>query len=188
MYWRIRPTLRATWRQYAGYAEGDALAACTLSATLLRFAAYAFAAVAVVTRNRAGRAAARAGGFAYAARPSAGPGAGSRRVAGARRARCGVPAMIAFIDAAKMWGYLRGLGRRPHPRQGSRPRRRAALPTRMARRGLVREPQLVELGEPAVQRDERVVAAEQRLARQALADLALDLGRQVLRAPSRTAR
>src|SRR2546426_11012352 len=49
---------------------------------------------------------------------------------------------------------------------------------------LRREAQPGELGEPAVEGDEGVVAAEEGLAVQALADLALDLGGEVLRRPA----
>src|SRR5438105_9684217 len=38
VWWRIRPTLGSTWRQYAGYAEGDALAGMYPERHLLRFA------------------------------------------------------------------------------------------------------------------------------------------------------
>src|SRR5207247_6840099 len=38
--WRIRPTLRATWRQYGRYAEGDAVAGMYPERHLLRFGTY----------------------------------------------------------------------------------------------------------------------------------------------------
>lgn len=111
--WRVRPTLRATWRQYAGYAAGDAKAHLYPERHALRFAAYAFGGLALVTRNRWLGALALAGGIAYAARPirrawrRIRPGS-PERVA----ALAGVPALMAFIDVAKMWGYLRGLASR----------------------------------------------------------------------------
>ena len=111
--WRVRPSLRATWRQYAGYAAGDAQAHMYRERHLWRFAAYAFAALAVITRNRWLAALTAAGGIAYAARPirrawrRIRPGSPER--AGAL---VGVPAMMVFIDVAKMWGYLRGLASR----------------------------------------------------------------------------
>jgi len=111
--WRVRPSLRGTWRQYAGYAAGDAQAHMYRERHVLRFAAYAVAGLAVVTRNRWLAGLTVAGGIAYAARPirrawrRIRPGSPERL-----GAIVGVPAMMAFIDAAKMWGYLRGLASR----------------------------------------------------------------------------
>ena len=46
VYWRIRPTLGETWTQYAGYAEGDALAGMYPERHFLRFAVYGLGALA----------------------------------------------------------------------------------------------------------------------------------------------
>jgi glycosyltransferase involved in cell wall biosynthesis len=118
-YWRVRPTLSATWRQYARYAEGDAAGGMYAHRHAIRFASYLFGLAALLSRRRWLAGGAALAGAAYAARPL-------------RRAWCrlpqdsperwaalaGVPAMMAFIDAAKMWGYLRGLA-------AGRPNRRA---------------------------------------------------------------
>src|SRR5262249_23140724 len=107
--WRVRPTLGATWRQYAGYASGDAQAHMYPEPHRLGFAAYTIAGLAVATRSRWLAALTVAGGIAYAARPLR--RAWRRIRPGPERAAAlaGVPTMMAFIDAAKMWGYLRGL-------------------------------------------------------------------------------
>ena len=113
--WRIRPTLGATWHQYARYAEGDALAGMYPERHVLRFGTYMALTAAVRSRRGWPLVAAGVFGVAYARRPL-------RRV-WRRRAAAGervagvavVPALMAFVDAAKMWGYLRGLATRLRP-------------------------------------------------------------------------
>jgi glycosyltransferase involved in cell wall biosynthesis len=111
--WRIRPTLAATWVQYARYAEGDALAGMYWQRHLIRFASYVAGAAALAGRKRPLVALAAVAGAAYAARPVARarrrlPDDPGKRAA----ALVAVPAMMAFIDAAKMAGYVRGRWRR----------------------------------------------------------------------------
>ncbi len=114
-YWRVRPTLPSTWMQYARYAEGDALAGMYPERHALRFGTYLFLGAAAATRNRWLLIGAAAGAAAYARRPV-------RRAWGRLRDRsttrvaaaAAIPAMMAFVDAAKMWGYVRGLARRLH--------------------------------------------------------------------------
>jgi GT2 family glycosyltransferase len=108
VYWRIRPTLGATWRQYAAYAEGDAVAGMYPTRHAVRFAAYGTLVMALLTRKRWLLALAAAAGVAYARKPVLRavrrlPPGSSRRTA----AIAAVPATMAFIDAAKMWGYVR---------------------------------------------------------------------------------
>jgi glycosyltransferase involved in cell wall biosynthesis len=108
--WRMRPTLAATWRQYSRYAEGDAIAGMYPRRHAIRFATYVFGGLALLSGRRWARAVAAAAGLAYASRPIR--RARHRLPAGSvqRRAAFGaVPAMMAFVDAAKMWGYVRGL-------------------------------------------------------------------------------
>jgi cellulose synthase/poly-beta-1,6-N-acetylglucosamine synthase-like glycosyltransferase len=112
-YWRLRPTLAATWRQYARYAEGDALAGMYPQRHAIRFATYAFGAFALVSGRRWARVPAVVGAIAYASRPTRRafrrlPAGSAKRAA----ALAAVPAMMGFIDAAKMYGYLRGVARR----------------------------------------------------------------------------
>ena len=110
VYWTLRPSLAATWRQYAGYARGDALSGMYRERHAARFAAYGLLGAALVSRNRWLLGAAAIGGLAYARRPL---GRAWRRFAvrpGERVATLGaVPAAMAFLDLAKMWGYVRGL-------------------------------------------------------------------------------
>jgi glycosyltransferase involved in cell wall biosynthesis len=111
--WRMRPTLAATWRQYARYAEGDALAGMYPNRHAVRFGAYAFGVYALLSGRRSARAIAGLGAMAYASRPvrrglrRLPPGAPERRAA-----LLAIPCMMAFVDGAKMWGYLGGLVRR----------------------------------------------------------------------------
>jgi glycosyltransferase involved in cell wall biosynthesis len=113
VHWRIRPTLAETWRQYAGYAEGDARAGMYPERHLIRFVAYATGVAALLSRRPGLLGLAALGGVAYAGRPLARTW---RRIpAGSPdrwKALAAVPSMVAFVDAAKMWGYLRGLGAR----------------------------------------------------------------------------
>jgi glycosyltransferase involved in cell wall biosynthesis len=113
-YWRVRPTLAQTWHQYSRYAEGDGLAGMYGRRHAIRFLTYGSAAVAGATRWRPLVAATTAAGAAYAARPVS---RAWRRLSGEPGKRAAslvaVPAMMAFIDAAKMAGYVRGrLGKR----------------------------------------------------------------------------
>ena len=110
VYWRIRPSIAATWRQYARYARGDALAGMYPQRHAARFGAYALALTAVGTGSRILRTAALAGGLAYASKPAR---RAWRRFAGSPPKRfaslLGVPVAMAFIDAAKMSGYVKGM-------------------------------------------------------------------------------
>jgi hypothetical protein len=113
VYWRIRPTLGETWTQYSGYAEGDALAGMHPERHFMRFAAYGLGMWAVTSRSRLLTALAAAAGTAYASRPVR---RAWTRLADRPQERAastaGVPAAMAFVDLAKMWGYARGLARR----------------------------------------------------------------------------
>jgi glycosyltransferase involved in cell wall biosynthesis len=114
--WRPRQTLAGTWHQYSGYAEGDALAGMYPERHLVRFATYGALSAALLSRNRWLVRLAAVGGIGYARRPIR---RAWRRLEGSTGPRSaavvGVPMMMAFIDLAKMWGYLRGLARRPRP-------------------------------------------------------------------------
>src|SRR5439155_23265499 len=105
-YWRIRPTLRSTWTQYARYAEGDARGGLYPERHLLRFATYLGLLGAVRSRRAWALAAAAGGGVLYARRPLR---RAWRRVAPGSRQRVVVlalvPALMAFVDLAKMAGY-----------------------------------------------------------------------------------
>jgi len=111
--WRVRPTLASTWRQYAGYAEGDAAAGLYPERHFLRFAVYAVGAAALARKSKPLLALAAVGAAAYASRPFR---RAWRRLEGRDGERAAslvtVPVAMALIDAAKMWGYARGLARR----------------------------------------------------------------------------
>jgi len=110
--WRPRPTLAATWHQYAGYAEGDAIAGMYPERHLIRFGVYGFLVVAFTTRSRWLVRLAALGGIAYGRRPLRRAWRRLESRPGPRAAALvGVPLMMAFIDLAKMWGYLRGRSR-----------------------------------------------------------------------------
>ena len=106
--WRVRPTLAQTWRQYYGYARGDALAGMYPERHLLRFGVYG--AAAIVARWKIGRLLITLGGIAYAVRPI-------KRAFGLlpndpmkkAGAIVAVPALMFFTDLAKMAGYISGL-------------------------------------------------------------------------------
>jgi glycosyltransferase involved in cell wall biosynthesis len=114
--WPVRPTLTDTWRQYARYAEGDARAGMYPKRHAARFAAYAFATLALATGQRTLLVLTAIGAAAYSAKPirRAIRRTTSRPMKAA--APVGVPLMTAFIDVAKMAGYLRGSVRAGSPR------------------------------------------------------------------------
>jgi cellulose synthase/poly-beta-1,6-N-acetylglucosamine synthase-like glycosyltransferase len=137
VYWRVRPTVGATWRQYARYARGDAVAAMYPRRHGARFAAYGLASVALATRSRPLLAASALGGVLYVRRPltrawrqfEARP---TERIA----AMAAVPAAMVLIDSAKLAGYASGhaLRLRRALQSRSTPSRRAAFPARIDRR------------------------------------------------------
>lgn len=106
--WRVRPTLAQTWRQYYGYARGDALAGMYPERHALRFGVYG--AAAIIARWKIGRVLTALGGIAYAFRPV-------KRAFGLlpndpvkkAGAVVAVPALMFFTDLAKMAGYVSGL-------------------------------------------------------------------------------
>lgn len=121
-FWRIRPGLADTWRQYFRYARGDALAGMYPERHALRFAVYGAAAVVLASRRPVPLTLAALAGAAYASRPvlravrRAG-GSTGRRIAAAAL----TPVVMGVIDAAKMAGYLSGRnGRRSSVSRRSR--------------------------------------------------------------------
>ena len=128
-HWEIRSTLRDTWTQYVRYAKGDALGGMYPERHLIRIGTYAFAASALASRRRWMLMLAGVGAAVYARKPLRRawrrfPARAPERLL----AIAAVPALMAFIDAAKLWGYGRGLLVRLRPRQGrGQDRRRAAI-------------------------------------------------------------
>lgn len=109
-YWRIRPTVAETWRQYFRYAQGDAIAGMFPERHALRFAVWGTLAWAAATRRRGvltalGAAAAWETGRRLPRTFRLLPG---RPVVRALAVPL-VPSLIALLDLAKMTGYVTGL-------------------------------------------------------------------------------
>jgi glycosyltransferase involved in cell wall biosynthesis len=118
--WRVRPTLAATWRQYVGYARGDAEAGMFPERHALRFAVYGGLTMAFASKRSWPKVLALAGGFAYARTPVS---RAWRRLAGPRDralATVVVPGLMAWIDIAKLAGYAVGLAERLRGGRGDR--------------------------------------------------------------------
>jgi glycosyltransferase involved in cell wall biosynthesis len=112
-YWRMRPTLVETVRQYFRYAEGDGIAGMYPERHALRFAVYGALAFGAARRNRVVLGAAGVAAAAWASRRIRRafrllPGRPLERAASV----AAVPALMALTDVAKMAGYAAGLVRR----------------------------------------------------------------------------
>jgi glycosyltransferase involved in cell wall biosynthesis len=107
--WRPRPTLAAHWRQYAGYARGDAVAGLYPRRHAIRFGVYGALAAALLSRRRGLMALAAVGGATYSIRPLRRAMRLLDRPADRALAVALVPALMAFTDAAKMAGFISGL-------------------------------------------------------------------------------
>lgn len=110
--WPIRSSLAATWRQYFRYARGDAIAGMFPGRNALRFAVYSGAVFAWASRGSLRKVASLAGAGAYAAAPIRRAMERFEDPVERVKAIAAVPALIAFVDAAKMAGYLAGLPKR----------------------------------------------------------------------------
>jgi len=106
--WRVRPSVSSTWKQYFGYARGDAIAKMWPKRHAARFATYGT--VVVLCAFWPGRVLLAIGALTYAFRPVR---RSFRLLSGEplkqAGAVAGVPAMMAFTDVAKMAGYVSGL-------------------------------------------------------------------------------
>jgi glycosyltransferase involved in cell wall biosynthesis len=111
VYWRPRSGLRATWRQYSRYAEGDALAGMYPERHLVRLAAYGGLALALRSRRPWIVALLMTAAGVHAARPIARTWRRTRGTSARVASVAGVPLTMSLIDIAKIWGYLRGLAR-----------------------------------------------------------------------------
>ena len=112
-YWRMRPTIGGTFRQYVRYAEGDAIAGMYPERHAARFLTYGALAYGAARRNRWLLGALGIAGGAYAGRRIRRalrmlPGRPAEQAA----AVGAVPALMAVVDVAKMAGYISGLLRR----------------------------------------------------------------------------
>lgn len=109
VHWRLRPTLVGTWKQYFRYARGDAQAGMYPERHALRFGVYTGVAVALASGRRWPKLLGAAGAAAYARGPVT---RAWRRMENPRErafAAAVVPALMAWIDTAKMAGYAAGL-------------------------------------------------------------------------------
>ena len=113
VHWRLRRGLRATWRQYHRYARGDAIAGMYPQRHALRFAVYGGLAASLLLRRRLPAIVALLAGAAYAGRPTVRAVSRARGPMTRAAAAVAVPAIMAFLDLAKMSGYVAGLLRRP---------------------------------------------------------------------------
>jgi glycosyltransferase involved in cell wall biosynthesis len=111
-HWRLRPTLRATWLQYFRYARGDGESGMYPRRHALRYGVYLGGAAAVSSRRGLPLLATAVGAAAYARTPIRRAwrrlDAPHERIA----ATAVVPALMAWIDTAKMAGYAVGLADR----------------------------------------------------------------------------
>ena len=115
VHWRLRPTLGAVWLQYFRYARGDARGGMHPERHALRYGVYAGAVLASRSRRRLPALAALAGAAAYARTPVR---RAWRRIGdprGRAAATVLVPALMGWIDTAKMAGYAAGLADRARP-------------------------------------------------------------------------
>ncbi|HET9724058.1 MAG TPA: glycosyltransferase [Actinomycetota bacterium] len=108
-WWRLRPDLGSTWVQYFRYARGDAIAGMYPERHALRFGVYGGALYALGSRGLWRKAAALGGSAVYTAGPVRRAIARADYPAERVRAAATVPALMAFVDLAKMAGYLAGL-------------------------------------------------------------------------------
>ncbi len=109
VHWRLRPSLAETWTQYFRYARGDAVAGMYPDRNAARFAAYSGALFAWSSKRRLLKLLAIAAAGAYAAKPIRRALARFDDPADRVKAAIAVPALMAFVDIAKMAGYGAGL-------------------------------------------------------------------------------
>jgi glycosyltransferase involved in cell wall biosynthesis len=115
--WPLRPTLAETWRQYFRYARGDAIAGLHPERHALRFGVYSGALYAWSTKG-AGRKLLSIGGVAaYASTPLRRAVRRFPEPAERAKALVAIPPLMAFLDAAKMAGFLAGTRHRSDPRR-----------------------------------------------------------------------
>ncbi len=113
--WRLRPTLGATWTQYFRYARGDAQAGMHPERHAVRLGAYTGLGVAVASRRRWPKVLAAAGAVAYAGEPVRRAWRRFSDPWDRASATIAVPALMGWIDTAKVAGYMAGLIERAKP-------------------------------------------------------------------------
>jgi glycosyltransferase involved in cell wall biosynthesis len=113
--WPLRDSLGATWRQYFRYARGDAIAGMYPERHALRFGVYSGALWAWSTEGKLRKLVTLAGAGAHVSKPLRRAAARTEDPAQRAKAMLAVPVLTAFVDAAKMAGYLAGLPKRRRP-------------------------------------------------------------------------
>ena len=110
--WHPRGSLAAIWNQYVRYARGDGQAGMFPERHALRFAVYGGLLAALASRRTWPKLLAVGGAVAYARTPIARAHARLTDPRDRAVATVAVPALLAFTDVAKMWGYALGLADR----------------------------------------------------------------------------
>jgi glycosyltransferase involved in cell wall biosynthesis len=123
VWWRSgRPTL-GNWHRYFSYARGDAIAGMYPGRHTIRFAVYGGALFAWRSKSLLAKCLTIVGGFVYAAKPLRRAMARLAHPGDRAKAVLVVPVILAFLDSAKMAGYLSGLIARSRQALTSRLRR-----------------------------------------------------------------
>ena len=110
--WHPRGSLGDIWTQYVRYARGDGQAGMYPERHALRVAVYAGLLAALATRRRWPKLLAIGGALAYVRTPIARAHARLTDPRDRALATVAVPALLAFTDVAKIWGYALGLADR----------------------------------------------------------------------------
>ncbi len=110
--WPLRSTMRATWTQYFRYARGDGQAGMHPERHAVRFGAYTALAVAAASQRRWPKVLAAGAAAAYASGPVRRAWRRLPDTAQRAAATIVVPAMMGWIDTAKIAGYAAGLADR----------------------------------------------------------------------------
>ena len=110
--WHPRGSLGDIWTQYVRYARGDGQAGMYPERHALRFVVYGGLLVALASRRTWPKLLAASGAVAYAHTPVARAHARLTDPRDRAIATVVVPALLAFTDVAKMWGYALGLADR----------------------------------------------------------------------------
>ena len=107
--WRLRTGLRQTWVQYFRYARGDAQAGMYPERHALRFGVYSGLVMALDSERTWPKFLAAAGALTYARKPVKRAWRSMDEPRERAAAAVIVPALMAWIDTAKMAGYATGL-------------------------------------------------------------------------------
>lgn len=110
--WALRPDPLSTWQQYFRYARGDAIAGMHPERHAARLATYGGLVAALASRRTWPKLLALAGGIAYARTPVRRAWARFDAPGDRVKAVVLVPALLAWLDSAKIAGYAAGSMRR----------------------------------------------------------------------------